>query len=156
MAAPILDSSLRDATLRKRARDALAKGRLPAGTVGQSLPRLRFDRVAQRVVRDLQAMLRGATPNGAALIITVTAPIRLPAKTVAEVGRALSAHVARDFDRVICGNRVRARIVKSRVPKTPKVIVFIHNPDPAPSGLFKVTRALLSQAPARSRTRSAR
>jgi hypothetical protein len=126
------------------ARRALAAGRLPAGTPAEALPRLRFDRVAQRVVRDLGATLSRAIPRNAALIVTVTAPIRLPAKTVAELGRQLAVPLARNFDKIVCGNRVRAQMVRPRAPGAPKVVVFIHNPDPAPSGLFELAADWLS------------
>lgn len=115
-----------------------------------ALPRLRFDRVAQRVVRDLQATLSGAVPKNAALIVTVTAPIRLPAKTVAELGRRLARPLARDFDKVICGNRVRVRMVRRCVPGAPRVVVFIHNPDPLPDGLLRIAEDLLSAASKRA------
>ena len=127
---------------------ALAAGRLPPGTAHQSLPRLRFDRVAQRVVRDLQAILVGATTETTTLVVTVTAPIRLPAKTVAELGVRLRGPGARMFDKTVCGNRVRARIVRRGVKQGPRVIVFIHNPEPAPNGLFTLVEALLSPAQA--------
>jgi len=138
------------------ARKALAAGRAPPSAIVAALPRLRFDRVAQRVVRDLQATLSSATPRNAALIVTVTAPIRLPAKTVAELGRQLASPVDGNFDKIICGNRVRARIVRRCVPGAPKVVVFIHNPDPAPGGLFKLAEDLLSAAPRRSDSGSTR
>jgi len=133
-------------SLEKAALKALATGRLPPAAIVEALPRLRFDRVAQRVVRDLQATLGGAVSRNAALIVTVTAPIRLPAKTVAELGRRLAGPLARDFDKIICGNRVRARIVRRCVPRAPKVVVFIHNPEPPPDGLLRFAEELLSAA----------
>jgi len=154
---PHLPSGSRPArSLGKAARQTLATGRLPPQAVAGPLPRLRFDKVAQRVVRDLQALLRGATPKHAALIVTVTAPIRLPAKTVAELGRQLAGSLVRDFDKVVCGNRVRARLVRRCVSGAPKVVVFIHNPDPAPGGLFKLAEELLSAASPRSGSGSSR
>lgn len=138
------------------ARKALAAGRLPSGAVVEALPRLRFDRVAQRVVRDLQATLRSATPTNAVLIVTVTAPIRLPARTVAELGRQLASPVDGNFDKIICGNRVRARMVRRCIRGAPKVVVFIHNPDPDPAGLFELAEELLSAPPRRSGSGSTR
>jgi hypothetical protein len=125
---------------------ALAAGRLPPGTWTQSLPRLRFDRTAQRVVRSLQAALADVAPARTALVVTVTAPIRLPARTVADLSARLRSPLARDFDKRVCGNRVRARIVRCRLKGGPRVIVFVHNPKLAPSGLFKLAEALLSSA----------
>jgi hypothetical protein len=140
------NASLPARPLGKAACKALANGRLPLGVTMKTLPRLRFDKVAQRVVRDLRDTLSRAAPRNAAVIVTVTAPIRLPAKTVAELGRQFAGRLARDFDKVICGNRVRARIVRRCVPGSPKVVVFIHNPAPPPGGLFKIAEDLLSAA----------
>lgn len=127
---------------------ALAAGRLPPGTSHKSLPRLRFDKVAQRVVRDLQAILVGATTETTTLVVTVTAPVRLPARTVAELGVRLRSSPVRIFDKTVCGNRVRARIVRRGLKEGPRVIVFIHNPEPAPHGLFMLVEGLLSSAQA--------
>lgn len=126
---------------------ALAAGRLPPGTWHKSLPRLRFDRVAQRVVRDLRTILGKATSEKTTLVITITAPIRLPARTVAELGVRLRSPLPRTFDKVVCGNRVRARIVRRGLKRGPRVIVFIHNPEPAPNGLFRLVESLLSAEP---------
>src|SRR5271165_3956788 len=41
-------------------------------------PRLRFDRVALRLVGGLQTALSECVPEGQAVVLTVTAPIRLP------------------------------------------------------------------------------
>ena len=128
---------------------ALAEGRLPAGTSHGSLPRLRFDRVAQRLVRDLQALLSDALPGDKALILTVTAPIRLPARTVASLAERVRLYLAGgeaepELDETICGNGVRARIVRRGLLEAPKVIVFVHNPDPPPDGLLDAAEALLA------------
>lgn len=123
---------------------AFAAGRLPAGTPTKGLPRLRFDRVAQRVMKSLQSALVGAMPSKSALVVTLTAPIRLPARTVAELSVRLDSSRTPDFDKIICGNRVRARVLRSRVRGAPRVFVFVHNPQPSPSGLFKLVEAALS------------
>lgn len=128
---------------------ALAAGRLPAGTTAKGLPRLRFDRVAQRLVKSLQAALVGLTSANTSVVLTVTAPIRLPARTVAELSVRLRSPPIRAFDKIVCGNRVRARIVRSHVRGAPKVIVFVHNPQPPPTGLFKLVEGELSGTPVR-------
>ena len=50
------------------------------------------------------------------------------------------------FDKTVCGNRVRARIVRRELKEGPRVIVFVHNPEPGPNGLFTLVEALLSPA----------
>ena len=125
---------------------ALAAGRLPPGTPAKGLPRLRFDRVAQRVVCSLQEALDGVPSKKTALVVTVTAPIRLPGKTVEELRVRLHRPFRRNFDKEVCGNRVRARIVRRVVTGGPRVIVFVHNPEPGPSELFKLVEGSLSSA----------
>jgi len=122
---------------------ALSAGRLPPDTATKGLPRLRFDRVAQRVVRSLQEALVSVPSDKTALVVTVTAPIRLPGRTVGELGASLHRSLIRNFDKMVCGNRVRARLVRRDVEGGPRVIVFIHNPEPAPTGLFKLVEASL-------------
>src|SRR5881396_2477929 len=46
-------------------------------------PRLRFDKVATRLIERLQATLGKTVPDGMTVLLTITAPIRLPSKTAA-------------------------------------------------------------------------
>jgi hypothetical protein len=128
----------------RQALRVLAAGRLPAHAGGPALPRLRFDRVAQRLVRSLRARLQAAVPARRALVITVTAPIRLPARTVAEATERLRRRLPQDFDGRVCGNRVRARLLPARAPEAPRVIVLVHNPRPGPAALFRLVAGWLS------------
>jgi hypothetical protein len=123
---------------------ALSIGQLPPGTRAEGLPRLRFDRVARRVVKSLQAELAGVPSERAALVVTVTAPIRMPGSAVRELGARLRKPLPSNFDQMVCGNRVRARIVRCGVRGGSRVIVFVHNPEPAPTGLFRIVEASLS------------
>jgi hypothetical protein len=129
--------------------EALAAGRLPAGLSSGPLPRLRFDRVAQRLVRDLAAATAGSVPAGAVLIVTVDAPIRLPGQTVAALGVRLRDHpaggpIGSAFDDTVCGNRVRARMVRRAFEAAPKVIVFVCNPSPSPEALLDLAEGLVA------------
>ena len=126
------------ATIRKRiaARDGLNN------------PRLRFDGVALRVVRDLQAALRDSVPHDRTLVVTVTAPIRKSSKTVAALVDAIGRRLARGHGRIgmkaaINANQVQARLVKDVCGRASKVIGFVHNPDSDPEVLFGVTEILL-------------
>lgn len=104
-------------------------------------PRVRFDRVARRFVKSLQAELAGVPSERAALVVTVTAPIRMPGSTVRELGARLHKSLPPNFDQMVCGNRVRARIVRCGVCGGPRMIVFVHNPEAAPTGLFRIVEA---------------
>jgi hypothetical protein len=97
-------------------------------------PRLRFDRVALRLVERLQAALAKLVPDGQAVVLTVTAPIRLPSRTAAAVESKVLDGLARrtawvEISETIHGNRVRVRLVKGLSRRMPKVIGFVHNPD---------------------------
>jgi hypothetical protein len=111
-------------------------------------PRLRFDRVALRFVEGLQAALHEAVPDGKTLMLSVTAPIRLPAKTVAALEERIRSDLARQPGQVelretIHGNHVRARLVKGGARGTSKVIGFVHNPEPEPGALMDIAQSLL-------------
>jgi hypothetical protein len=49
--------------------------------LGAAKLRLRFDKVALRLVGGLKAALASVVPEGETVAFTITAPIRLPAKT---------------------------------------------------------------------------
>ena len=105
-----------------------------AGRGGLTKPRLRFDRVALRVIRRLQAALSASVPDGTTLILTITAPIRVPSKTAAALEDNIRTYLARQSAQgeakyTIHGNQIRVRLVKGGSRRTTKVIGFVHNPD---------------------------
>ncbi|MBS0377802.1 MAG: hypothetical protein JSS29_04890 [Proteobacteria bacterium] len=122
---------------------ALTAGRLPPGSPLAGLPRLRFDRVAQRLVRNVQAALCERLGDADTLVVTVTAPIRQPARTVDTLASKLKAPLSRAFEGIVCGNRVRARLLRRTGKAAPRVIVFVHNPRPAVDGLIEWAQSLL-------------
>ena len=122
-----------------------------AGLSDRTRPRLRFDKVALRVVSRLQAALNESVPDGMAVIITITAPIREPAKTVAVLEEKIRARLARavatpvECEDTICGNQIRVRVVTSVSREAAKVIAFVHNPGPDAAILLDMTQSLLQQ-----------
>ena len=101
---------------------------------GLTKPRLRFDRVALGFVRRLQAALSASVPDGRTLILTITAPIRVPSKTAAALEDNIRTYLARQSGEgvakhTIHGNQIRVRLVKGGSRQTTKVIGFVHNPD---------------------------
>lgn len=114
---------------------------------GQAKPRLRFDKVVVELIKRLQTGLHQAVPDGKTLIVTVTAPIRLPRKTADTLEDKILSSLARgsariEFKDTVHGNQVRVRLVKS-FTGTSKVIGFVHNPDSDPEVLLGVTDLLL-------------
>lgn len=111
--------------------------------------RLRFDRVALRFVESLQASLGATIPDGRTLVVTITAPIRLPAKTAAALEANIRRNLARgraglEIRETIHGNRVTARLLGGRLPGNVSVIGFVHNPEPDLEVLFAAMQALLA------------
>ena len=112
------------------------------------MPRLRFDRVALRFVRRLQEALSASVPDSNTLILTITAPIRVPAKTAAVLEDNIRTDLARQSARgevkyAILGNQIRVRLVKGGSRRTTKVIGFVHNPDSDPEFLLDTAHALI-------------
>jgi len=111
-------------------------------------PRLRFDKVVLRLIGGLQAALREAVPDGQAVMLTVTAPIRLPGKTAAALESRIRDRLARRSARIaetIHGNRVRVRIVTGVSAKASKVIGFVHNPETDAEMLLNLAQSLLQE-----------
>ncbi|SDR57106.1 hypothetical protein SAMN05444161_6469 [Rhizobiales bacterium GAS191] len=111
-------------------------------------PRLRFDRVALGLVGGLQAALREFVPDGEAVVLTITAPIRLPSRTAAALEDKIRVCLARrsaqlEVKDTIHGNQIRVRLVKGVSRRVSKVIGFVHNPDSDPDVLLHVTQSLL-------------
>jgi hypothetical protein len=122
----------------------------PRGT-GQgnvAKPRLRFDKVATRLMERLQATVGETVPDGITVLLTITAPIRLPSKTAASLEDKIEALLGRgspgrDKKDTIHGNHVQIRLLRNDSERAPKVIGFVHNPDSDPLLLLNMTRELL-------------
>jgi hypothetical protein len=115
---------------------------------GGAGPRLRFDKVATRLIERLQTTLSAAVPDGTTVLLTITAPIRLPSKTAAALEdkvRSVLARgaVARGESATMHGNRVRIQTLNRGSDRAPSVIGFVHNPDSDPMVLIAMTRRLL-------------
>jgi len=118
--------------------------------------RLRFDRVALELLRRLQTALQDSVPDGKTIVLTVTAPIRQSGKTAAAFEEKIKDELARrpatlNVKETIHGNGVRARLVKGG---NPKVIGFVHNPDPKSDVLLDLTQSLLERVSALEKIRA--
>jgi hypothetical protein len=117
-------------------------------TVNAAKPRLRFDKVATRLIERLQATLGKTVPDGMTVLLTITAPIRLPSKTAAALEGKIHTVLgrespSRDEKITIHGNRVQIRVLRDASERAPKMIGFVHNPDSDPLLLLNMTRELL-------------
>lgn len=101
-------------------------------------PALRFDKVATRLVDCVSDAVRDAVPSGKRVIFAVTAPIRLPSKTAADLERRILEAIATSAARVettLHGNEIRIWIVAAAAGK-PRVSGLVHNPGPTADDLL--------------------
>src|SRR6266436_5233698 len=111
-------------------------------------PRLRFDKVATRLIERLQATLGETVPDGMTVLLTITAPIRLPSKTAASLEDKIRTLLrrgspGRDEKDTIHRNRVQIRLLRDESKRAPKMIGFVHNSDSDALLLLNMTRASL-------------
>lgn len=131
------------------------------GQGGAAKPGLRFDKVATRLIERLQATCGETVPDGITVLLTITAPIRLPAKTAVSLEDKIETLLRRGFSGrdekdTIHGNHVQIRFVRDVTERAPKLIGFVHNPDTDPLLLFNVTRELLELVSAEAGRQSSR
>jgi hypothetical protein len=124
-------------------------------------PRLRFDKVATRLMERLQTTLGETVPDGMTVLLTVTAPIRLASKTAASLEDKLQTLLrrgspVRDEKDTIHGNRVQIRLLKTGSERAPRMIGFVHNPDTDALLLLNMTRELLDLISAEAGRRAPR
>lgn len=124
-------------------------------------PRLRFDRGVLRLFERLRAGLDEAVTAGTTVVVTVTAPIRVWAKTAVEmVGRTRTLLVSRTAKAELAvevhSNQIRIHILRGRPALVPKVVGFVHNRDSDPNPLFDLARVLLRALGAVTRADTAR
>jgi hypothetical protein len=111
-------------------------------------PRLRFDKVVIRLMERLRATLGEIVPDGMAVLVTVTAPIRLPAKTAASLEDRIQTLLGRGSQRrdekdTIHGNGIRIRFLRDETGQASKMIGFVHNADSDSLVLLDMTRELV-------------
>jgi hypothetical protein len=101
--------------------------------------RFREDKVAQRVLRDLESALHAHVPAGKSIILTLGAPIKVSRKLVVALTSLLVTYLDGGVEEVdekktILGNRVRFRVLTPSSKWPAKVIGFVFTGDPAPAG----------------------
>jgi hypothetical protein len=131
--------------------DILAANGLTASRLG-----LRFDRVALAVLGELRACAETTAPAGVVVLATVTAPIRLPARTVDAVKPQIAGLLARgvageDLCLEAHGNAVRLR--RLAVSSRHRFVGFVHNPGSPSAALLDLAEQWLLQAPQPPRSR---
>jgi hypothetical protein len=136
-----LDSRLVDKAIANRV--ARANG-LTLATLG-----LRFDRVVVRLLADLRASLSKDIPDGTTVLLTMTAPIKVPGKTAEDLARRIrhwlrAEGAPREKRMTIFGNKVSVRLVKVALRQKERLVGLVHNPERDARRLLKMTADCLS------------
>ena len=105
---------------------------MTAGTIERRIAdagiRLRFDRVALRLLESVKSGVGPMLTAEESVAFTVTAPIRLPARTSAALQEQLRELRTQELSTTINGNAICARKIKNTSTDAPRVIGFVHNP----------------------------
>lgn len=99
--------------------------------------RLRFDKVALRVVGELKRELAKVVPPGETVVFTITAPIKHPAKTVVTLEKIVGwdpLHAERR--EIVHGNEVRIRRLKGVPQNTPRALGFVYSAESSPGPIL--------------------
>ena len=107
--------------------------------------RLRFDKVAMRVIGALRESLSDSVADNEAVLFTLTAPIRLPAKMAAGMNVLVQGNWSGARVRyVLHGNYVCLRGIRGVQADMPKVIGLVHNPEVNAELLLDLAEARLT------------
>lgn len=95
---------------------------------------LRFDRVVVRVLGRLRLFVDAEAPEGLTVVLTLTAPIRVPGKTVAALRGEIAAlaqagGVESERSVELHGNQAKLRIVKHVTKRSHRLLGFVRNAD---------------------------
>jgi hypothetical protein len=94
---------------------------------------LRFDKVVTRLLGRLRACVENANQGEKTVLVTITAPIRLPGKTQQELEAILRESLeckspVRERRMTVFQNEVQLRILESASKPYPKFVGMVHNP----------------------------
>ncbi len=116
-------------------------------SAGEGLPnlQLRQDKVVLRVAVRLQEALGDVVPRDVTVLVTMTAPIKLPGRTVGAVQERIEAALPGrdDVSEVIHGNSVRICFAKGRLADKRKVVLLVHNRDVDGEALMGLAQSLV-------------
>ncbi len=106
--------------------------------------RLRFDKVALRFVGGLKAVLASVVPEGQIVVFTISAPIRLPAKTAVALENIVRSGPG-DAERreIVHDNKLRIRRLGVGPKRMPKVLGFAHSVESDAGAILALAEARL-------------
>jgi len=141
--APLLDIAGRTVALSMRTLTV----DIPQSGLKQA-PRLRNDTVVRRVRRELERALAATIPDRQVVVVTITAPIRRPARTVRVIEDRIRSVLVRrpreaDIAADILGNQVRIRLLSTIALRTAKLVLCVHQGASDAQLLLNLTHSLI-------------
>jgi hypothetical protein len=115
-----------------------------ARRAGTSVSRLglRFDRVVLRILSELSEHCDRVVPDDARVLVTISAPIRLPARTADELKQRIESLVLEGAPREqvtnLHENTVCVRLVRAAPRSQPRLLGLVHNPGMEPRALLEL------------------
>jgi len=112
---------------------------------------LRFDKVVVRLLGHIRMVIEQDVPKDITVLITITAPIKHPAKTAHElignIKDLLKPPIQKcNNELVIFQNEIQIRIVEFTSKPTVKIVGLVHNPDIDPGFLLDLASKWLSNS----------
>jgi hypothetical protein len=112
---------------------------------------LRFDKVVVRLLSNIRNAVMDDIPPGITVLITVTAPIKLPAKTESELCRQIKKALLDEVPNqnkssVIYENKVCIRLINVYHKQSIRFLGFVHNPTTDPLHLLDMASRWLAKS----------
>jgi len=129
--------------------------------MARSASGLRFDKVVIRLRDRLRAFCDQTVPPGTTVVVTVTAPIRLAARTAASIEERINQCVDRgrggpDMRDTVHGNQVRIRALSGGSDRVSRLVGFVHNSETSAARLMDIASEVFDLVEAASRGRARR
>jgi hypothetical protein len=95
---------------------------------------LRFDKVVVRLLSNLRNSICKDIPKGTAVLLTITAPIKLPAKTEFELCKQIvellnSEMQHKNQESIVLENKIFIRTIDVPINQSANFLGFVHNPE---------------------------
>lgn len=109
---------------------------------------LRFDKVVVRLLSNTRNAVSDHIPAGTTVLITLAAPVKLPAKTELELCRQIREYLLaevrhQDNKSVFYGNTVCVRLIDVPGKQPVRLLGFVHNPGTDPVQLLNMANRWL-------------
>jgi hypothetical protein len=109
---------------------------------------LRFDKTVVQLLSSLRNAVSKHIPPSTVVLLTITAPIKLPSKTEFELCQQIETALTlamrhQSHESIVFQNKVSIRLIDVPVGQAEKFVGFVHNPDRDPKQLLDLASTWL-------------